>query len=109
MSADTQRIERVARTISATEARVHLGEVLRGVAEERATYYVERSSTPIAVVVPVEEYEALIDRQRGEYQRPESLQSIIRIGQDWSAERVDHTPIEWERYIDEGREVDRDV
>jgi prevent-host-death family protein len=94
------------RTISATDARVHFGEVLRGVSEERATYYVERSGTPVAVVIPVEEYEALRQQQRGEYVRPAWLENVLRVGREWSAERVDHTPIDWDRYIDEGREGD---
>lgn len=92
------------RTVSATEMRVHLGELLRGVSEERATYYVERSGTPIAVVVPVEEYEALKDQQRGEYVRPEWLKNIIRISQEFAASREGMPPIDWDTIIEEGRE-----
>ena len=92
----------VTRRISATEARVHFGEVLRGVAEECATYYVERSGTPVAVVVPVGEYEALREQQ-GEYRRPPWLENAIRVGRAWAAERTDHAPIDWDALIDEGR------
>jgi prevent-host-death family protein len=91
------------RTISATDARVHFGEVLRGVSEERATYYVERSGTPVAVVIPVEEYEALRQQQRSEYVRPGWLENIIRVGQEWSAER-NGEPLDIDKLIDEGRE-----
>ncbi len=91
------------RTISATEARVHFGEVLRGVSEERATYYVERSGTPVAVVIPVEEYEALLDHSRGEYKRPEWLENAIRVGHEWSAAR-NGQPLDIDKLIDEGRD-----
>jgi len=92
------------RTISATDARVHFGEVLRGVSEERATYYVERSGTPVAVVIPVEEYEALRQQQQGESGRPVWLDHVIRVGQQLAAERAGKPPIDWDRIIDEGRE-----
>lgn len=44
--------------MSATEARVHFGEVLRR-AEENETITVERGGQPQAVVISVEEYEKL--------------------------------------------------
>ncbi len=91
------------RTISATDARVHFGEVLRGVSEERATYYVERSGTPVAVVIPIEEYEALLDRARGEYKRPEWLENAIRVGHEWTAAR-NGRPLDIDKLIDEGRD-----
>lgn len=93
----------MARSISATEARVHFGEVLRGVSEDRATYYVERSGTPVAVVVPVEEYEAL-RQQQSEYVRPLWLQNAIRVGQEVAASRAGMPPIDWDKIIEEGRE-----
>jgi prevent-host-death family protein len=91
------------RTISATDARVHFGEVLRGVSEERATYYVERSGTPVAVVIPVDEYETL-RQQQGESVRPAWLDHVIRVGQQLAKERAGKPPINWEKIIDEGRE-----
>ena len=94
----------MARTISATDARVHFGEVLRGVSEERATYYVERSGKPVAVVIPVEEYEALHQKQQGDYVRPEWLENAIRIGQKIAADRAGKPPIDWDAIIEEGRE-----
>jgi prevent-host-death family protein len=54
-----RRIPEMAKTVSATEARVHFGELLRGVTERGETYLVERSGTPLAVVIAVEEYERL--------------------------------------------------
>lgn len=47
------------RTVSATEARVHFGELLRAVAEEGATYMVERQGKPQVVVISLERYEQL--------------------------------------------------
>ena len=91
------------RKISATDARVHFGEVLRGVSEERAKYYVERSGTPVAVVIPIDEYEALLDQARGEYKRPEWLENAIRLGQEWAAAR-NGQPLDIDKLIDEGRD-----
>jgi prevent-host-death family protein len=48
------------RTLSATEARVHFGELLRRVAEEQEIVVVERGGKPQAVVLPVAEYERLL-------------------------------------------------
>lgn len=47
------------RTISATEARVHFGEVLRRVAENDETIVVERGGKPQVVLLSVAEYERL--------------------------------------------------
>ena len=77
---------------------------MRGVSEDRVTYYVERSGTPIAVMVPVEEYEALLERQRSEYKRPEWFENALRIGQELAIERAGRPPIDWEEVIREGRE-----
>jgi prevent-host-death family protein len=50
-------------TISATEARVHFGEVMRRATEERQPIYVEKSGKPQVVVLAVEEYELLTAQQ----------------------------------------------
>jgi prevent-host-death family protein len=54
------------KTISATEARVHFGDVLRGVTERGETIFVERGGKPQAVVISIEEYDRL--RSNGEPQ-----------------------------------------
>jgi prevent-host-death family protein len=95
--------------ISATEARVHFGEIFRRVTENDETIIVERNGKPGLVILPIHEYEALRQQQTGEYERPEWLENVIRIGKEWSAERTDHTPIDWNRYIDEGREDENDL
>ncbi|MBX3070543.1 MAG: type II toxin-antitoxin system Phd/YefM family antitoxin [Thermomicrobiales bacterium] len=51
------------KTVTATEARVHFGELLRAVSEERATYVVERAGKPQAVILSSEEYQRLTDTQ----------------------------------------------
>ena len=47
------------KTLSATEARVHFGELLRAVSEDEATYVVERRGKPQVVVISAERYEHL--------------------------------------------------
>ena len=47
------------RTVSATEARVRFGELMRRVVDERTAIVVERGGKPLVVVLPVEEYERL--------------------------------------------------
>ena len=47
------------RTISATEARVHFGDVLRSVTERGETIVVERSGKPLAVVLSFDTYARL--------------------------------------------------
>jgi prevent-host-death family protein len=47
------------RVLSATEARVHFGELLRQVVESREPVIVERDGKPQVVVLPVAEYERL--------------------------------------------------
>ena len=95
--------------ISATEARVHFGEIYRRVTENDETIIVERNGKPGMVILPIEEYEALRQQQTGEYKRPEWLENMIRVGKAWSAERTDHMPIDWNRIIDEGREDENDL
>lgn len=93
----------MSRTISATDARVHFGEVLRGVTEERATYFVERSGSPVAVVISVEEYEALRREREEPYVRPSWLEDVLRVGELWSESR-NGKPLDVDRLIEEGRE-----
>ena len=46
-------------TMTATETRIHFGEVLRRVSEGRERVIVHRSGNPIAVILSAEEYERL--------------------------------------------------
>ncbi len=47
------------RRVSATEARVHFGQLLRGVQEEGETVVVERGGRAVAVMLPMADYERL--------------------------------------------------
>jgi prevent-host-death family protein len=53
----------VAKTMSATEARVHFGALLRDVIERGETIIVERSGTPQIAVLSIREYERLRNGQ----------------------------------------------
>jgi prevent-host-death family protein len=50
----------VPRVVSATEARVHFGELIRRVAERHETVYVERGGKPQVVVLAIADYERLL-------------------------------------------------
>ena len=65
------------KTVSATEARIHLGKLLRDVAEKDDTIIVERSGKPQAVILSIEAYERLHAGQ-------------VKLGEDWweRAQRV---------------------
>jgi prevent-host-death family protein len=49
------------RTISATEARIHLGDVMRAVVEKDETIIVERSGKPLVVFISIDHYRRLKD------------------------------------------------
>ena len=51
------------RSISATEARVHFGDLLQRVARDEETIIVERGGVPQAVVLSISEYERLLARR----------------------------------------------
>ncbi len=52
------------KTVSATEARVHFGEILRKVAEDEQVFIVERGGQPAAAVLPLATYRRLKARIR---------------------------------------------
>jgi prevent-host-death family protein len=52
------------RVVSATEARVHFGDLMRRVVEGREAVIVERAGKPEVVVLSVAEYERLLAGQR---------------------------------------------
>jgi prevent-host-death family protein len=72
------------RHMSATEARVHFGEVLRDVTERGATVVVERGGKPEAVVLSLEEYRRLksgrVEKPRWKTLLEEAHQQIQREG-----------------------------
>ncbi|HET8522411.1 MAG TPA: type II toxin-antitoxin system Phd/YefM family antitoxin [Thermomicrobiales bacterium] len=56
------------RTVSATEARIHFGELMRKVVERDETVIVERSGKPQVVVLSFEEYQRRVGGQDREPQ-----------------------------------------
>lgn len=74
------------RTISATEARVHFGELLRRVVEEGQPVIVERGGKPQAVVLSLAEYERLRAHDTKE-RRHDLLARIERLAEEISARR----------------------
>ena len=52
------------RVVSATEARVHFGELMRQAVETQEAIIVERGGKPQVVVLSVEEYQRLLSRER---------------------------------------------
>ncbi len=71
--------------VSATEARIHFGELIRKVKEEQQSYVVERSGEPYVVVVSVEEYERL--KQEGKPDWQETLNRALELGAEIRARR----------------------
>lgn len=53
--------------VSATEARIHFGQMMRRVAEDQETIIVERSGQPQAVLISIEAYERLKAASRTHY------------------------------------------
>ncbi len=90
--------------ITATEARVHFGEIYRRVTENDETIIIERNGKPGAVLISIDEFEALRDRKQDELERPAWFENAIRIGRRASAERAGKSPIDWVDVIREGRE-----
>ncbi len=62
-------------TITATEARVHFGAVLRRVAEDGEIFIVTKNGKPVAVILPIKEYERL-KAARGSAESDSSPESI---------------------------------
>ena len=71
----------MAKTISATEARVHFGALLRDVVERGETVIVERSGMPQIAVLSIREYERLCGGQPAKpewEQELDDLHGLIR-------------------------------
>jgi prevent-host-death family protein len=63
------------RVASATEARVHFGELMRQVVEEKTSVVVERGGKPQVVIISISEYEQLLAEARS---KPEEWQRLLR-------------------------------
>jgi len=69
----------VSSVISATEARIHFGELLRRVAQRRETVFVERGGRPQVVMLAVPEYERLISSSQAGNWRERAHEARDRI------------------------------
>lgn len=69
------------RTVSATEAKTHLGAWMRKAAEEGETIIVERSGVPQIAIVPIGEFERLKGgrKQKGREITLQRIRSLKRI------------------------------
>jgi prevent-host-death family protein len=61
------------RTMSATEARIHFGELMRRVVEQQESVVVEHSGQPHVVVLSVDKYQQLLAAQE---ERDEQLVAL---------------------------------
>jgi len=68
------------RVVTATEARIHFGELMREVVENQQPVIVERGGKPQVVVLSINEYETLL---AGKVQR-EDWKELVR----WAREQV---------------------
>lgn len=89
------------RTISATEARIHFGDVLRGVTERGETFLVERGGKPQAVVMSIDEYDRL--RKRNGHD-DDWWDLVMRSQERFRREWGDRPMPDTARLIEEGRE-----
>lgn len=74
--------------ISATEARVHFGEIYRRVTENDETIIVERNGTPGMVILPIEAYELLRraesgDAANGPSELPSWYQNMVSVATEY--------------------------
>jgi prevent-host-death family protein len=76
------------RVMSATEARVHFGEVLKAVAENGDSVIVERAGQRLAVVIPLSDYEHLRGRDELAERWARWAEAEKRIRKIWEEERA---------------------
>lgn len=74
------------RVVSATEARIRFGELMRRVVEDKAPIIVERGGKPYVVVLSIEEYKQLQAAQSRETWR-ETLREVLQLGAQIKARR----------------------
>ena len=91
------------RVVSATEARIRFGELIRRVVEEQEPVLVERGGKPYVVLLSVEEYERLKAMQRKETWR-EAVEEILRLGSRIKSRRKGKPLTPPEEIIQEWRE-----
>ncbi|MCC6606197.1 MAG: type II toxin-antitoxin system prevent-host-death family antitoxin [Anaerolineae bacterium] len=65
----------MSKTMSATDARIHFGELMRHVTEHQEPVFVERAGKPQVVVISVAKYEQLTTQNN----RPDWQETIYRV------------------------------
>ena len=90
------------RVVSATEARIHLGELMRHVVEHGQAVIVERAGEPQVVILSVREYERLQTAQRRTWQ--EALDQVVGVGERIQARRAGQPLTPPEEIVREARE-----
>lgn len=93
----------VERRVSATEARVRLGELLDGVTARRDVVFVERAGKEVAVVVSVEDWNAACGGRSDRWARANAMlaEHHERLRADGTLERL--KDVEWTEVIRAGR------
>lgn len=81
------------KTVSATEARVRFGELLRHVATERTPVMVERGGKPLAVVLSLDEYRRLQDLDSGVISGPDDVWTRLEAIQTELRQRRNGRPL----------------
>ncbi len=90
-------------TMSATQARVHFGEMMRLVTEHKEAVIVERAGKPQIAIMPVDEFERLQElRQKESWEQ--ALQFLEAMGKKVYARRKQITVPEPEDLIHQMRE-----
>ena len=79
------------KTISAMEARQRLGQIMNEVQLRNDHYIIERAGKPMVAMVPLEEFQAWMDRREAFFQQMEQMQK----------KNKDVDPVEMEAEIDE--------
>lgn len=91
------------RRVSATEARVHFGELLDGVTARHDVVFVERAGREVAVVVSVEDWEAACSGRSDKWVRANAMLAELheRMRQDGTLDRL--KDVDWAEVIRDGR------
>ena len=69
----------MSKTMSATEARIHFGELMRHVTEQKEPVFVERAGKPQVVVISVAEYEQLTTQKVGK-KKKKTIDRVLALG-----------------------------
>jgi len=93
------------RTVSATEAKTHMGAILKWAVEQREDVIIESHRRPTAVIINYEEYQK-IQRLRETARRQDALKRLETLAQQMRSQNQDMTQEQAEEMADRfSREV----